>query len=235
VRGEVPIAYIVTTSPVDHADLASLCREKLASFKVPRSFIVVDKLPRNALGKIQKHLLQTKLDLSSYELRPAIFAPYDQRAPAVALLLARAIQQQDTRLLVDHIGSTSVPGCSGKGIIDLAVTYAEGDLDHAKRALDMLGFQPQPGREPFPESRPMRVADVSGFGVHAHVIQRNGAENSKLISFRNALLSDHDFRAAYQQEKERILESGITDSLDYCKAKELFIVRALSRIANPLK
>jgi malonyl-CoA/methylmalonyl-CoA synthetase len=57
VRGEVPIAYIVTAKPIHLADLEARCREKLASFKVPRSFIVVDKLPRNALGKIQKHLL----------------------------------------------------------------------------------------------------------------------------------------------------------------------------------
>jgi malonyl-CoA/methylmalonyl-CoA synthetase len=57
VRGEVPVAYVVTTRAIDPSYLEALCREKLASFKVPRSFIVVDKLPRNALGKIQKHLL----------------------------------------------------------------------------------------------------------------------------------------------------------------------------------
>jgi malonyl-CoA/methylmalonyl-CoA synthetase len=61
VRGEVPVAYVVTTGGADSRDfprdLEAACREKLASFKVPRSFIVVDKLPRNALGKVQKHLL----------------------------------------------------------------------------------------------------------------------------------------------------------------------------------
>jgi acyl-CoA synthetase (AMP-forming)/AMP-acid ligase II len=62
VRGEVPVAYIVTERAIDLVALETRCREKLASFKVPRSFVVVDKLPRNALGKIQKHLLamQTK-------------------------------------------------------------------------------------------------------------------------------------------------------------------------------
>jgi malonyl-CoA/methylmalonyl-CoA synthetase len=57
VRGEVPVAYIVPASPVEKSELEQLCREKLASFKVPRDFIVVEKLPRNALGKVQKHLL----------------------------------------------------------------------------------------------------------------------------------------------------------------------------------
>jgi malonyl-CoA/methylmalonyl-CoA synthetase len=57
VRGEVPVAYIVMRSPVDSGGLEIRCREALASFKTPRAFIVVDKLPRNAMGKVQKHLL----------------------------------------------------------------------------------------------------------------------------------------------------------------------------------
>ena len=57
IRGEVPIAYIVCKDTVEIPALEQHCREKLASFKIPRQFILVDKLPRNALGKIQKHLL----------------------------------------------------------------------------------------------------------------------------------------------------------------------------------
>ncbi|MEK7404522.1 MAG: AMP-binding protein, partial [Acidobacteriota bacterium] len=56
-RGEVPVAYIVPKGQVDAAELERLCRASLASFKVPRAFLTVDKLPRTALGKIQKHLL----------------------------------------------------------------------------------------------------------------------------------------------------------------------------------
>ncbi len=56
-RGEIPVAYIVLREVCDHSSLEARCREKLASFKVPRRFEVVEKLPRNALGKVQKHLL----------------------------------------------------------------------------------------------------------------------------------------------------------------------------------
>ena len=58
-RGEVPVAYVVAREPVDAETLTARCREKLASFKVPREFVFVEKLPRNAMGKIQKHLLAT--------------------------------------------------------------------------------------------------------------------------------------------------------------------------------
>ncbi len=56
-RGEIPVAFIVARSSFDAALMERRCRENLASFKVPRRFVLVDKLPRNALGKVQKHLL----------------------------------------------------------------------------------------------------------------------------------------------------------------------------------
>jgi malonyl-CoA/methylmalonyl-CoA synthetase len=56
-RGEVPVAYLVARQDFEAAALEARCREKFASFKIPRAFIAVDKLPRTALGKVQKHLL----------------------------------------------------------------------------------------------------------------------------------------------------------------------------------
>jgi malonyl-CoA/methylmalonyl-CoA synthetase len=56
-RGEVPVAYLVVKDDYDPAEVEAACRTKLASFKMPRRFVVVEKLPRTALGKIQKHLL----------------------------------------------------------------------------------------------------------------------------------------------------------------------------------
>jgi malonyl-CoA/methylmalonyl-CoA synthetase len=56
-RGEIPVAYIVARRPIEAAELEARCRAKLASFKVPRDVVAVEKLPRTALGKIQKRLL----------------------------------------------------------------------------------------------------------------------------------------------------------------------------------
>jgi malonyl-CoA/methylmalonyl-CoA synthetase len=60
VRGEVPVAYVVMRTTLDAGSLEARCREKLASFKIPRRFEPIDQLPRNALGKIQKHLIARK-------------------------------------------------------------------------------------------------------------------------------------------------------------------------------
>jgi GrpB-like predicted nucleotidyltransferase (UPF0157 family) len=188
-------------------------------------------------------VVMSLFEIGKYEHGPAAFADSDPRAPKVAQLLIDAIQQRDPRVVVDHVGSTAVPGCRGKGVIDLAVTYNAGDLELAKAAVDALGFQKQSGRDPWPEARPMRVASVIALGgsflVHAHVIERNGVEHRELIGFRDALRRDPQFRSAYEKTKEEILASGITDSLDYSHAKNSFITMALAgaglRPASPLK
>jgi acyl-CoA synthetase (AMP-forming)/AMP-acid ligase II len=36
------------------AELIGFCRERLANYKVPRSVVLVDSLPRNAGGKVVK-------------------------------------------------------------------------------------------------------------------------------------------------------------------------------------
>ena len=59
--GETPCAF-VTLRPdardVDSASIVAWCREHLARFKVPKAFHVVDELPRNSMGKIQKSELK---------------------------------------------------------------------------------------------------------------------------------------------------------------------------------
>lgn len=57
VRGEVPVAYVAADDGYDEAALREHLKKTLASFKMPRAFVRIDKLPRTALGKVQKHLL----------------------------------------------------------------------------------------------------------------------------------------------------------------------------------
>jgi fatty-acyl-CoA synthase len=56
--GEVCAAFVVLASPVSGDELRAHCLAHLARFKVPKSFVVVDELPRNSMGKIQKSELK---------------------------------------------------------------------------------------------------------------------------------------------------------------------------------
>jgi malonyl-CoA/methylmalonyl-CoA synthetase len=57
-RGEVPVAYVVVDGAFDEDALREACGRAFASFKQPRAFVRLDALPRNALGKVQKHRLE---------------------------------------------------------------------------------------------------------------------------------------------------------------------------------
>jgi acyl-coenzyme A synthetase/AMP-(fatty) acid ligase len=53
----VPEAAPGRGEPLDPGALLAHCRTYLAPFKVPAEIRLVDDLPRNALGKLQKHRL----------------------------------------------------------------------------------------------------------------------------------------------------------------------------------
>jgi len=58
--GEVGRAFLIPRPGValDIPALAAWCRERLAAYKVPKSFEVVEEFPRTAAGKVQKHVLR---------------------------------------------------------------------------------------------------------------------------------------------------------------------------------
>ena len=63
--GEVPIAILVADSnetELSDNHVSEALDGKLAKFKIPKSFIWVDKLPVNAMGKVQKKNLRIKYD-----------------------------------------------------------------------------------------------------------------------------------------------------------------------------
>ena len=53
--GEVPVAVIVISgdSKLDQQDVQGMFKDRLARFKWPKRVIMVDRLPRNAMGKVQ--------------------------------------------------------------------------------------------------------------------------------------------------------------------------------------
>jgi fatty-acyl-CoA synthase len=56
--GEIVVAFVQTRAPADEAALTAFCRERLASYKVPRVWRFVEQLPMTASGKIQKFVLR---------------------------------------------------------------------------------------------------------------------------------------------------------------------------------
>lgn len=61
--GEAVVASVILLpgQSMDEAALIAHCRERLSGFKVPKSIVIVDEFPRTGTGKIQKHLIRSKI------------------------------------------------------------------------------------------------------------------------------------------------------------------------------
>ena len=129
---------------------------------------------------------------------------------------------------VEHVGSSSVPGCDGKGYLDFVIPYRDvAHLDAINDALFALGFARQRGRDPFPESRPMRIGAIDQEGetflIHVHVVPESGPEAAELLDFRDRLRADPDLVTEYVAAKRAVLDAGVLDGVDYAEKKGKFI------------
>lgn len=168
-----------------------------------------------------------KKPIGIYSYSEAIFTGYDFANPIVFSKLKKIILKKLPFVIVEHVGSTSILNCGGKGIIDIAILYRHGQLELAKKGLEIIGFQKQISIDPFPESRPMRVGSIKLknkiYRIHAHVIMFGCREHFELIYLREQLIINAKLKKYYEKVKQRIIKSGITDSLKYSIEKGKFI------------
>jgi GrpB-like predicted nucleotidyltransferase (UPF0157 family) len=163
----------------------------------------------------------------NYRDPAAAFQPYDARSPDVARRIVTLIQTRMPDTRVEHIGSTAVPGCAGKGVIDLMLLYPPGRLAAARATLDALGFQRHDRPGAFPEERPVRIGtldhDGSTFRLHVHVIAADSPEVAAQRAFRDRLRADPALVAAYVARKRAVLAAGVADGNAYNLGKDDFI------------
>jgi len=151
-------------------------------------------------------------------------------AHVIALIEARCPD-----LHVEHIGSTSVPGLPGKGIIDLGTEADPDEIPMITAAMYELGFGPQPGPAPWPPTRPMHVGayayDGDEFRIHFHVHPRGG-DLAKDLRFRDALRADPALVAGYATVKQQIVDAagGPLDGVVYQEAKGGWILDVYDRL-----
>jgi GrpB-like predicted nucleotidyltransferase (UPF0157 family)/mannose-6-phosphate isomerase-like protein (cupin superfamily) len=189
-----------------------------------------DEVARN-LGSGFTDPPQESLAIGPYEQWPAACNDHDPRFFEVAERIGYLIESRLPGIVVEHVGSTAVPGCAGKGVIDLMVLYPQGRLTEVREGLDALGFQRQTGRDPFPEEQPMRVGSIEidgcRFRLHAHVIASDSPEVLELRTFRDRLRGEPKLLEQYVALKRKIIAEGVTDSLDYSIRKGQFIAETL--------
>ncbi|GBE05785.1 MAG TPA: GrpB family protein [Nitrospirae bacterium] len=161
--------------------------------------------------------------------------PYDERYPVVAERLRNEIASVTDVFDIEHVGSTSIPGSSGKGIIDLLALYPEGKLEQTKEILLSIGFCEQGEDFPFkwPEDRPMYLGIYNfggdSFTIYIHVIRNDSKEVKRFLAFRESLRKNTDLLREYCEVKESLITEGVKDPDEYTKRKNPIIKKILEQ------
>jgi 5-(carboxyamino)imidazole ribonucleotide synthase len=173
------------------------------------------------------------LPIRPYVRRPATFNAWDPRTVDVARDVARLVSSVRPGAVVEHIGSSSVPGMPGKNYVDLGIEVTPEQIPPFVDELLSLGFQRQDGIAPFPATRPLLLGSVDDEGttylVHLHVMPPARHELAEQTGFRDALRADPSLRDAYAAAKARIVEEapdGMSNLL-YTVRKGDFVQEAL--------
>ena len=161
---------------------------------------------------------------------------YDPRCPIVAELIGDAIRAHAPDFVVEHVGSTAVPGCPGKGVVDMMLVFAPGELDRAKLLLEALGFVvgPEAVQKLFPEDRrPVRFGryrfDDEWFRVNLHVCPADTYEVKRFRIFRDRLRANASLRERYVAVKQAVVTEGVTNADEYIARKQTIIREILGR------
>jgi GrpB-like predicted nucleotidyltransferase (UPF0157 family) len=163
-----------------------------------------------------------------YPPPPPALRPWNPRAPEVAARVVAMIAERLPETAIEHVGSSAVPGCAGKGYLDFVIPFRDDShLGAINDLLFGLGFGRQRNRDPFPETRPMRIGAIDYEGepylLHVHVVPEKTHEMADLIDFRDRLRADPALVAEYVATKRAIIDAGVREGDDYADRKGKFI------------
>jgi 5-(carboxyamino)imidazole ribonucleotide synthase len=173
-----------------------------------------------------------------YAQVPLAIEEWDPATVDVAQRIAELVRERRPDVVVDHIGSSAVPGLPGKNVIDLGLDVEQRDVLAITTLLRELGFEQTTGPRSFPVTRPLLIGSIEHAGrlylIHAHVHPRGNRafpnEHARDLAFRDALRNDADLRAEYAARKRAIRDAGVTSKYRYSLAKTDWIRGALERL-----
>jgi GrpB-like predicted nucleotidyltransferase (UPF0157 family) len=128
-------------------------------------------------------------------------------------------------MLIEHVGSTSIPGLSAKPIIDIVLEVPDSDreVDYVA-ALEDNGFRLRIREPDWHKHRLLKFDDVN-----LHVFSENCPETIRMLCFRDWLRSNPDEMERYLARKKELASRVWKYVQNYADAKSEVVEAILSR------
>jgi GrpB-like predicted nucleotidyltransferase (UPF0157 family) len=171
--------------------------------------------------------------------RPIVVVDYDpqwpllfekERATIMAALGSRF-------LMIEHIGSTAVPGLAAKPVIDIAVGIQNlGDVPALIPHIEQLGYRYEPTFEELtPERRLFWKGTPTVHTYHLHLAQADHPVLVHPLQFRDYLRRHPEAAEEYGVLKRELAKSCVQDMDAYVAGKTGFIVNIMLQIEQERK
>ena len=160
---------------------------------------------------------------------PIRLVPYDGKWPRRYARLAARIRTalSERALLIEHVGSTAVPGLAAKPVLDvvLAVTDSADEPSYGPQLVN-AGFELRIREPAWFEHRLFRPADRS---ANLHVFSTGCEEVGRMVMFRDRLRGNDGDRDLYAATKRELAGRTWRYTQDYAQAKSEVVREILAR------
>jgi GrpB-like predicted nucleotidyltransferase (UPF0157 family) len=156
-------------------------------------------------------------------------APYDPAWPANFRLLANRIRDAlaEKVLLLEHVGSTAVPGLSAKPVIDMVLAVSDtADESSYVPPLAKQGFTLRIREPDWFEHRLLRSAEIDS---NLHVFSYGCEEIERMVMFRDWLRTHEEDRRRYEEVKRQLASHTWRHMQHYADAKSNVVREILAR------
>jgi GrpB-like predicted nucleotidyltransferase (UPF0157 family) len=169
------------------------------------------------LQKVEVH--DKPIELVEYD--PAWPELYEREAERIRAALG------DRLRVLEHAGSTSVPGLAAKPIIDIVLAVADSADESAYvPALDDAGYVLAIREPDWHEHRLLKGNDPT---VNLHIFSHGSAEVERMLAFRDRLRTNEAERLLYERTKRELAQRTWTYVQDYADAKTQIVEAILAR------
>ena len=175
--------------------------------------------------ELQKHTIgkPTRID------GPIILVDYDPAWPVLYEREAERIRGAlgDRARLLEHAGSTSVPGLAAKPIIDIVLAVPDSSDEGAYvEALEAAGYVLRIREPDWYEHRLFRGTETN---LNLHVFSEGCEEITRMLAFRDRLRTNEADRELYERKKRELAARKWEFVQDYADAKTEVVEEIVAR------